>query len=170
MNITCPFRHVVTDVDGVLTDGSFHYSPDGKTHKVFGPHDSDGVKIFRRLGIAVYAISADKRGFPITLARMNDMNVPIEYVTENNRYRFVADKFVLGDTCFIGDGIFDAALLADCSFSFSPSNAPDFVRQYAKHNCKARGGNGVLLEAALYTISTWFPNELDALLKDLRLL
>lgn len=146
--MSCPFKRVVTDVDGVLTDGSFHYSADGKTHKVFGPHDSDGVKIFRRLGIYIYAISADKRGFPITQARLDDMNVPLEYVTEKDRYQFVADNYVLGDTCFIGDGIFDAALLADCAFSFSPSNAPGFVRQYAKHECTTRGGNGVLLEAA----------------------
>ena len=39
------FKHLVTDVDGVLTDGGFYYNTEGKVLKKFGPHDSDGFKI-----------------------------------------------------------------------------------------------------------------------------
>ena len=35
----------VLDVDGVLTTGQFLYSVNGKIYKVFGPHDSDGLKM-----------------------------------------------------------------------------------------------------------------------------
>ena len=35
----------VLDVDGVLTTGHFVYSVEGKTLKVFGPDDNDGLSL-----------------------------------------------------------------------------------------------------------------------------
>ena len=36
---------VVSDVDGVLTDGSFYYDETGKCMKKFGRDDADSLKI-----------------------------------------------------------------------------------------------------------------------------
>ena len=36
--------HVIIDVDGVMTTGQFIYSNKGKQFKIFGAHDSDGLK------------------------------------------------------------------------------------------------------------------------------
>ena len=41
-------KYFILDVDGVMTTGQFFYSKDGKIYKVFGPHDSDGLKILWR--------------------------------------------------------------------------------------------------------------------------
>ena len=35
----------IFDVDGVLSDGKFYYSVDGKVLKVFGPDDHDALQI-----------------------------------------------------------------------------------------------------------------------------
>ena len=59
-------KHVLFDVDGVFTDGCFYYSAQGKIIKVFGPHDGDGIKLLRALGLTISAISADQRGFSIS--------------------------------------------------------------------------------------------------------
>ena len=40
-----PFKTVVLDVDGVLTDCKFYYSESGKVLKVFGPDDNDALKL-----------------------------------------------------------------------------------------------------------------------------
>ena len=39
--------HFILDVDGVLSTGQYLYSSDGKVYKIFGPHDSDGLKLIR---------------------------------------------------------------------------------------------------------------------------
>lgn len=59
-------KNLVTDVDGVLTDGSFYYNETGKVLKKFGAHYSNSFKIIKSLNINICAISADKRGFGIT--------------------------------------------------------------------------------------------------------
>ena len=53
------------DVDGVMTTGQFIYSQRGKLYKVFGAHDSDGLKLIKR-DMLIKFISADKRGFSIS--------------------------------------------------------------------------------------------------------
>lgn len=55
----------VLDVDGVMTTGQFLYSSDGKSHKVFGPHDADGLKLIKDK-VNISFITADKRGFAIS--------------------------------------------------------------------------------------------------------
>ena len=37
-------NNVIFDVDGVLTDGTFFYSIDGKIMKRFGSHDAQAIK------------------------------------------------------------------------------------------------------------------------------
>ena len=95
-----------TDVDGVMTTGQFLYSADGKTHKVFGPHDNEGIKLLKGL-LPVRFITADKRGFGITKRRIvDDMGCPLDLVPEAEREAFIAG---LGDrVAFMGDGYSDA--------------------------------------------------------------
>ena len=37
------FKNLVIDVDGVMTDGKFYYSVDGKILKAFGADDHDAL-------------------------------------------------------------------------------------------------------------------------------
>ena len=39
-----PIRNVIFNVDGVLTDGTFFYSIDGKILKRFGSYDAQAIK------------------------------------------------------------------------------------------------------------------------------
>ena len=58
-------KHLIFDVDGVLTDGTFFYSVDGKVLKRFGSHDGQAIKICRAY-FNMQIISADKKGFEIS--------------------------------------------------------------------------------------------------------
>ena len=57
--------HIIIDVDGVMTTGQFIYSNLGKQFKIFGAHDSDGLKLLNSFFKIIF-ITADKRGFKIT--------------------------------------------------------------------------------------------------------
>lgn len=145
---------IVTDVDGVFTPGQYLYDTRGKVYKIFGPHDSDGIKILKSMKIDVHAVSADKRGFDITQARMNDIDIPLTYVKEDDRLKYILDNYDMKHTAFVGDGIFDAACLRHARIGFAPSNATLIAKRHADIVLKSSGGEGVFLEIALdYFIS-----------------
>jgi 3-deoxy-D-manno-octulosonate 8-phosphate phosphatase (KDO 8-P phosphatase) len=139
---------IITDVDGVLTDGKFYYSEEGKILKKFGPHDSDGIKMLKNAGVSVKAITADKRGFKITQKRIKDMGLEIELVTEQHRYNWFVTNFNSKTTAFVGDGIFDTSILDYCDISFAPVNAIEEALKACKKKLKTKGGEGVFLEVA----------------------
>ena len=53
------------DVDGVMTTGQFIYTENGKTMKVFGPDDHDGLSLLKKF-IDIRFVSGDISGFEIT--------------------------------------------------------------------------------------------------------
>ena len=81
-------EELVTDVDGVLTDGKYFYSDQGKILKQFGPHDSDGFKIIKSLGIKYFKVDGnnisevyDKSLKAIDYIRQSSRPVFIEFIT-----------------------------------------------------------------------------------------
>ncbi len=50
---------VITDVDGVLTDGGLYYSDDGLVIKKFNVKDGMGIRLLREAGIESGIISTD---------------------------------------------------------------------------------------------------------------
>lgn len=163
MEIQIP-THFLFDVDGVFTDGSFYYSEDGKVLKKFGPHDGDGIKLLRTLGLAVSAISADHRGFEITRARMNDMKIDVELVSEVNRFNYVRNNFDTGALAFMGDGNFDAAVMSICGYSVAPANATRAAKRTAALVTSAKGGDGAVAEACFAVAKRFYPEEFDCYL------
>jgi 3-deoxy-D-manno-octulosonate 8-phosphate phosphatase (KDO 8-P phosphatase) len=142
-------KDLVTDVDGVLTDGKYFYSDQGKILKQFGPHDSDGFKIIKSLGINVRAISADHRGFKITKKRLSDMGIDLYLVSEKDRFDWMKKNCDLEKTAFVGDGLYDAAVMSVCAYSFAPSNALDLTKNASSYVTKLRGGEGVMFEVGM---------------------
>lgn len=162
------FDTIITDVDGVFTDGKFVYTAEGKVSKTFGPHDSDGIKILRKLGIKIIAITADKRGFPITLRRFQDLGVELNLVSERERYDWISE-IGFDHIAYVGDGIYDAACLRDSKFGIAPANAPVFVKAYADVITEASGGDGVFLEIAFRVLEMLGIDKSNKILKELRL-
>lgn len=155
-------RNAVFDVDGVFTDGKFHYDQSKKIYKVFGAHDGDAIKFLRYNNVMVYAISADQRGYEITKARMNDMNIPLTYVSEKNRLEYIKKNYPLNSLFFMGDGLFDAQVLKVASASACPANGTSIAKKHAKFVTERAGGNGAVLEAVEWLSTTGFlENKLE---------
>jgi len=139
-----PWNTLITDVDGVLTDGKFVYSSAGKINKTFGPHDADAIKLFKKFGVEVLAISADLRGFPITSKRLNDMKVDVFQVSELERLDWVKEKTKGQKFAYVGDGFYDIPILKLASVGYAPNNALEVVKLSADVNLMANGGEGIL--------------------------
>jgi 3-deoxy-D-manno-octulosonate 8-phosphate phosphatase (KDO 8-P phosphatase) len=138
----------ILDVDGVMTTGQFYYSEKGKEFKVFGPHDSDGLKIIRDK-VDILFITADKRGFGISKKRIEDMGYKIILVSEGDRYKFIKDKFGFENTIYMGDGIFDALIIRDCKYGIAPANARVEARKFAKFVTPSRSAEGAVCDACI---------------------
>ena len=158
MNKNIP-KNLIIDVDGVLSTGQFIYSTNGKMYKIFGRHDSDGLKILYNHFLILF-ISADKKGFEISKKRIvHDMGFNLEYVSEKTRYDFIEKKFGFNNTIYIGDGIFDAPILKKCILGLCPFDARDEAKKNSNFVVNSKAGEGALLDACIYIMKKYYFDE-----------
>lgn len=148
-------KNFIIDVDGCLTTGQFLYSAKGKVYKVFGSDDADALSILKNK-INIQMISGDKRGFPITKKRIKDMGFPIFLVSTFERVEWITQRYKLGETIYMGDGIYDALVFEKVGYSIAPANAFYVAKQKAIFVTQARGGEGAVAEACLHILEKFF--------------
>jgi 3-deoxy-D-manno-octulosonate 8-phosphate phosphatase (KDO 8-P phosphatase) len=145
---------VVLDVDGVLTDGTFYSTKDGKFLKCFGPDDSDMLKEIMKC-CQVQFISADKKGWEITKHRIVDeMGWNLECVSHlpEWRWKWMKDKFPDKKIIFIADGVFDYYAMAHADYSICPCDALDHVKDSANYVSKRSGAERFVADACIQII------------------
>jgi 3-deoxy-D-manno-octulosonate 8-phosphate phosphatase (KDO 8-P phosphatase) len=132
------------------------YTSEEKFAKVFGPHDNDGIKMIRKY-LEVIAISADKRGSPITKKRVQeDMGLPLFLVSEDERMGWFESRDELDKTIYMGDGIYDAKIFEKVGYSIAPNNAFYMAKEKASFVTKANSGEGAVAEACLHVLEKFF--------------
>jgi 3-deoxy-D-manno-octulosonate 8-phosphate phosphatase (KDO 8-P phosphatase) len=142
-------KHFILDVDGVMTTGHFLYSDLGKAYKIFGPHDSDGLKMLKD-AVVIHFITADKRGFKISQKRItDDLGFPLELVSESSRYDYLKNKFDFNTMAYMGDGIFDVEIIKDCKFGIAPQSGRKEAKEVADFVTESKSGEGAVLDACI---------------------
>ncbi len=142
----------IVDVDGVLTDGKFYYSSEGKLMKKFGPHDSDGLKMLSEY-IEIIFITADHRGFDITKKRIHDIGFEVELVSEQDRTEWINKNYNFNEISYMGDGYYDIESLIKSRIGISPNNALDETKEASDFVTTKSGGEGAVYEACKYLIN-----------------
>lgn len=161
------YKNFILDVDGVFTDGKFHYSVDGKVFKIFGDADNDALSLLKSK-LHIEMISGDKRGFPITKKRIQeDMGYPLSLVSTYERIEWIKERFDPMETIYMGDGIYDPLVFNQVGYSISPANAFYNTKKYAKHVTNAKGGEGAVAEAVIYIIENILNESFDIFKVDL---
>ena len=144
------------DVDGVLNTGQFLYSEEGKSYKVFGPHDNDGLKLLKNK-IKIEFLTADKRGFSIAKKRIvDDMGYELFFVTEGERIDYVKKNFDIDKLIYMGDGYHDASILKICKFGIAPLSARKEAKESADYITESNAGEGAVLDASLEILRKFF--------------
>lgn len=144
------------DVDGVMTDGQFHYSSDGKVMKIFGPDDSDALALLDPF-LEIQFVSADHRGFEISKARIvNDMKRPLELVSSENRLPLIKERWDPATVIYMGDGIFDHYIFKSVGYSIAPENGDGYTKSCANYVTKRKGGDRAVSEASLHILNKFF--------------
>lgn len=149
-------KNFIIDVDGVLTDGQFHYSLGGKMEKIFGPNDNDALCLIKKY-LNISMVTGDKRGFPITKKRISeDMKFPLYLVSTFERIKWIEENFNAKETIYMGDGIFDAAVFNKVAYSIAPANAFFTTKKVASFITQSRGGDSAVAEACLHIMEKFF--------------
>lgn len=150
-------KNFIVDVDGVMTDGKFYYTAEGKSMKAFGPDDHDALLLLKP-HMNIMMISGDRKGFPITKKRIqDDMKFPLELVSTVERVQWIEETGLdLSETIYMGDGIFDASVFNHVGYSIAPANAFYTTKGKANFVTNASGGQGAVAEACLHILETFF--------------
>ena len=150
------FKNLIIDVDGVMTDGKFYYSNEGKVMKAFGADDHDVLSILKNY-INIIFITGDKKGFSISKKRIvSHMGFKLYLVSTVKRVNWIKRKYNLEECIYIGDGIFDYLVMSKIGFSITPNNSSNFTKKSANHVLKRCGGDRAVAEAGLFILKKFF--------------
>ncbi|HEY4644624.1 MAG TPA: HAD hydrolase family protein [Bacteroidota bacterium] len=144
-------RLVLTDVDGVLTDGGVYYSVSGEEMKRYSIRDGMGVVRLQERGIQVGIVTREKT--PIVTRRAEKLKITLLYEGATDKLmvlREVAGKTGLDSAsiAFIGDDVNDLEVLEEVGLSASPRDAVPAVLSKVHYVCSRSGGNGAFREFA----------------------
>ena len=143
-------RAIAFDVDGVLTDGTFIWSPAGEESKRFSFTDIMGISLLRRVGIKMALVSGEPS--PLVDRYAEKMHIP--FVVKGTRDKAAAlrdftTKFEipLQQTCFFGDDLNDLSAMEIAGLCACPSNAAaEVLAHVAEHGYLSPlpGGHGAV--------------------------
>jgi 3-deoxy-D-manno-octulosonate 8-phosphate phosphatase (KDO 8-P phosphatase) len=154
-------RLVLTDVDGVLTDGTVLLLPDGGEAKAFHIRDGLGIVLAHRAGLRTGILSG--RASPATARRAAELGMSV--IREGVADKGAAFREILAreglaphEVAYMGDDVNDLPVLTEVGLSAAPADAPLEVRAQAFMITDAPGGRGCLrefLEAILRARGEW---------------
>ncbi len=156
----------IMDVDGVLTDGGFYYSAEGKVMKKFGADDNDALSLLKPYMEIVF-VTGDKRGFPISRKRIvEDMHMVLELVSTIRRVEWIKERYDPAEVIYMGDGIFDHYVMKEVGYSIATADADKNAKAFASYVTERKGGNRAAAEACLHILEKFFcafdPDKLPA--------
>lgn len=149
-----PAEHVklmVFDVDGVLTDGSLIYGPEGELLKRFCVKDGLGIQLLKRARIEVALVSG--RSSAALLQRARELQ--IEQVVHGAEDKLAAVRALQlkngvreEETGYMGDDLPDLPVLRRVGFSAAPHDASPEVRSVVEYVTQVPAGHGCAREVA----------------------
>lgn len=142
-------RLVITDVDGVLTDGGLYYGPDGECLKRFHAQDGQGMVMLHKAGIRVAVLSG--RDCPALRRRLNDLGIDMFRLGKVEK-RAACESLLqeagvsAHEALFIGDDLPDLDGFACCGLGVTVANARNEVKRAADIVLQTQGGQGAFRE------------------------
>jgi YrbI family 3-deoxy-D-manno-octulosonate 8-phosphate phosphatase len=142
-------RVIVSDVDGVWTDGKIIYSGEQREIKNFNVRDGLGAKLAQKAGLAIALITS--RRSPALIRRARELGIDELHQGAANKLaecEKLAKKLSVGfdQILYVGDDLPDLAPMLRAAISAAPADAAAEVRAAATWKLDARGGEGAFRE------------------------
>ena len=146
---------IISDIDGVWTDGSIYRGTDDMEFKKFSVFDGVGVAYARAADLKIAIISA--RYSPATEFRAKELKIDDCYNGGLNKLHAYSDlkkKYSLYDDqiAYLGDDMVDLPVMELVGLPIAVANATPYIMQVAKHTTETKGGEGAFREAVEWII------------------
>jgi len=147
---------VITDIDGVWTDGGMYYDKTGNELKKFNTSDSVGVMFLQILNIPTCIITSEDT--EIVALRAKKLHIDYVLLGIKNKLQAASqllDKLNLSfaDVAFIGDDINDIPLLKKVGESAVPITSPSYIQEHAHTIIPCGRGEGVFRKFVEHILS-----------------
>lgn len=140
---------ILTDIDGVWTDGGMYYDGTDVELKKFHTYDSAGVLFAHHLGIPVGILTGENT--EIVRRRANKLKIDYLYLGVKDKVAVAQSlcdelEINLKDVAYIGDDLNDMSLLKRVGWAGVPASAPEYVKTLSTIKLLKNGGEGVFRE------------------------
>ena len=162
-------KMIISDVDGVWTDGSIYIGIKNSEFKKFNVNDGAGVALLRQSGIKLALISGRKSN--ATTLRAAELKIEDVYNGTLNKippYEELKSKYNLTDSevAYLGDDLIDIPVMQKVSVPIATQNASAACKNAAVHVTQSSGGEGAFREAVEWILSE--QGRLEEVIQSLR--
>jgi 3-deoxy-D-manno-octulosonate 8-phosphate phosphatase (KDO 8-P phosphatase) len=147
-NNTLP-KLILTDIDGVWTDGGMYYDQTGNEWKKFNTSDSAGILFCKEAKILTGIIT----GEDTKIVKKRSAKLQIDFLYQGVEKKLETAKELceslrigLNEVAYIGDDIGDFNLLKNVGYSGTPNNAPEYIKDIVNYVTTKNGGQGAFRE------------------------
>lgn len=142
-------RLVLTDVDGVLTDGGVFYGSEGEVMKRFNIRDGMGVERLRAIGVEVGIITGEKS--ESVIRRAEKLRIELVHLYAKDKKATLqeildAHEYDATEIAYIGDDVNDIEIMKLVGLAASPADGFHETREAAAFVCRRPGGHGAFRE------------------------
>lgn len=145
-------RAIVTDVDGVLTDGRVWMDSSGANARAFHMHDGMGARLLQGVGVKIGWLSS---GGDDGVIRRRAQGLDIDAVDvgpgeKGARFERLCERLGVdpAETLYLGDDVNDLPAVDRAGMSACPADAQPAVRAAVDLILETPGGSGCFREAA----------------------
>ena len=141
---------IVSDIDGVMTDGKLIFDSNGVESKFFNTLDGMGIVMALKSGIKIAVISGSrancvrKRFDKFKAHNFEDLILGEEYKMRSLLTLIKKYSLNIEEVAYIGDDIVDLAPIKYVGVSFVPKNAVKDVKRFADIVINKNGGDGAV--------------------------
>lgn len=149
VQLAAPITCILSDVDGVMTDGRIVYDDSGIETKRFHVRDGLGIKLWMRSGFQFGVLTARNSN----IVRLRASELGIEHVRQGFEDKWPAALEMLStmgykptSVCYIGDDLPDIAVMRRVALAVAPADASNDARAAAHWVLHRNGGEGAIRE------------------------
>ena len=148
---------ILSDVDGVLTDGGIIFDNQGIEIKRFHVRDGMGIKLWQRAGFKFGILTS--RTSHIVQLRANELGMDV--IRQGVDTKLPAAKRVIAElglsleqVCYIGDDLPDLALIQKAGLGVAVADAAAEIRDAASYVTALPGGQGAVRETIEFVLKS----------------
>ena len=161
-----PIKLILSDVDGVLTDGTIEIDHDGNESKQFSTLDGYGIRFWQKAGYFFGLITG--RNCPCIYHRAKNLGVEIIRAGTFAKWEAVCEiaaemNLSVEEIAYIGDDLPDLPAIRKVGLGVTVPHAPQELKNAAEYITQRPGGYGAVRDLIdqILTIKGEFPTTYE---------